>query len=183
MSEIKKIKFEYTPESVFNKYYQALCYFAFQYVKNDNIAEDIVQNLFISLIENKNKFESVLHLKNYLYQFVKNSCLNSIKKNKSHNRYINFKENSFQYEEDYERKIITTEIYKEINEVIDSLPPQCSKIYKLCYFKEMSNYAIAENLGISINTVKAQKARGKRILKNQLKNLYPIFIFFLGMLK
>lgn len=166
----------YKPEYIFDKYYQALCYFAFQYTENDEIAEDIVQDLFTSLIEKPRKFDTSGHLKNFLYQSVKNACLNHIKKNKSQDKYHEFLKNNHDDEEDYERKIIATEIYKELNSVIESLPSECKKVYELSYFSGMDNNSIAEELGISINTVKAQKARGKKILKERLKDLYPIIL-------
>lgn len=176
MTRKAKINKSHSPEDIFDKYYQALCYFAFQYVNNDEIAEDIVQDLFTSIIEKPKEFDSPSHLRNFLYQSVKNACLNYIKKNKSHDRYLELMKNTHQDEEDYERRIIATEIYKELKFVIESLPPECKKVYELSYFKEMDNNSIAEQLGVSINTVKSQKARGKKILKEQLKDLYPIIL-------
>lgn len=176
MTEKTNINNSYRPEDIFDKYYQALCYFAFQYVGNDEIAEDVVQDLFTTIIENPKKFDSPSHLRNFLYQSVKNSCLNYLKKNKSHDRYLEFMKNTSQDEEDYERKIIATEIYKELKLVIESLPSECKKVYELSYFQGKDNNSIAEELGVSINTVKAQKARGKKILKERLKDLYPIFL-------
>lgn len=166
----------YKPEYIFNKYYQALCYFAFQYLNDDETAEDIVQDIFTGLIEKPRIFDTPYHIKNFLYQSTKNACLNHIKKEKSKEKYNDFIKNSHQDEEDYERKIIATEVFRELKEVTDSLPEECRKVYELSYFGGLDNQAIADELGISINTVKAQKARGKKILKEKLKDLYPILL-------
>lgn len=164
------------PEYIFNRYYQALCYFAFQYLQDDKVSEDIVQDVFTSLIEKPRIFSTPGHIKNFLYQSVKNACLNFLKKEKSQDRYRDFLKNNQEIENDYELKMIGTEVFRELKQAIDSLPEECRKVYELNYFSGLDNNAIAEELGISVNTVKAQKSRGKKILKEQLKDLYPILL-------
>ena len=62
------------------------------------------------------------------------------------------------------------------------LPEECRKVFDLCYFQGMDNTQAAEALGVSVNTVKTQKARGKKILRENLKDLYPLLLLFLDLL-
>ena len=59
-------------ESVFKEYYGSLCYFASKYLQDEEVIEDVVQDIFITLLEKKTQFQSVTHLKNFLYLSVRN---------------------------------------------------------------------------------------------------------------
>lgn len=67
----RKEEFVYQVEDVFKEYYAPLCYFAARYVNDEIAVEDLVEDLFASLLEKKQYFQSELHLKNYLYISVK----------------------------------------------------------------------------------------------------------------
>lgn len=54
-------------EVIFKEYYGSLCYFASQFLKNEEVIEDLVQDVFITLLEKKMLFQSEVHLKNFLY--------------------------------------------------------------------------------------------------------------------
>ena len=80
--------------------------------------------------------------------------------------------------ESFEENIILTEIYRELADAVNKLPEECRKVFELCYFQGLDNESAANELGLSVNTIKAQKARGKKILKESLKDLMPFFFFF-----
>ena len=139
--------------------------------------EDVVQDIFITLLEKKTQFQSVIHLKNFLYLSVRNGCLNYMRNLRSRDRYIA----SLAYDErveSFEENIILTEIYRELADAVNKLPEECRKVFELCYFQGLDNESAANELGLSVNTIKAQKVRGKKILKESLKDLMPFFFFF-----
>lgn len=164
-------------ESVFKEYYGSLCYFASKYLQDEEVIEDVVQDIFITLLEKKTQFQSVIHLKNFLYLSVRNGCLNHMRNLRSRDRYIA----SLAYDErveSFEENIILTEIYRELADAVNKLPEECRKVFELCYFQGLDNESAANELGLSVNTIKAQKVRGKKILKESLKDLMPFFFFF-----
>ena len=164
-------------ESVFKEYYGSLCYFASKYLQDEEVIEDVVQDIFITLLEKKTQIQSVIHLKNFLYLSVRNGCLNHMRNLRSRDRYIA----SLAYDEraeSFEENIILTEIYRELADAVNELPEECRKVFELCYFQGLDNESAANELGLSVNTIKAQKARGKKILKESLKDLMPFFFFF-----
>ena len=61
------------------------------------------------------------------------------------------------------------------------ITPECRKVFELCYFEGMSNEKASQTLQISIETVKAQKKRGKQILRKNLQELYPLFALLFGL--
>ena len=107
--------------------------------------------------------------------FIRNSCLNYIRSTRSKDRYIA----SLAYEEqaeNFEESIILTEIHRELAAAVEKLPEECRKVFQLCYFRGVDNESAAQELGLSVNTVKAQKARGKKILKENLKDIFPLLM-------
>lgn len=162
-------------EVIFKEYYGSLCYFASQFLKNEEAIEDLVQDVFIALLEKKMFFQSEVHLKNFLYLSIRNACLNYIRSSHSKDRYIA----SLAYEEqteDFEESIILTEVHRELAAAVENLPEECRRVFHLCYFQGLDNESAAKELGLSINTVKAQKARGKKILKENLKDIFPLLM-------
>lgn len=175
-------QFMYRVEDVFRTYYAPLCYFASNYIKEEGVVEDLVQDLFTGLIEKKTQFQSELHLKNFLYISVKNACLNCIRRDNSRERYLKASENQYEEDDSLVQHIIATEVYKELAAALANLPNECRKVFEACYFEGLDNEKAAEKLGISIFTVKAQKARGKKLLKENLKDLFPLIVMLFDML-
>ena len=162
-------------EVIFKEYYGSLCYFASQFLKNEEVIEDLVQDVFIALLEKKMLFQSEVHLKNFLYLSIRNSCLNYIRSTRSKDRYIASLAHEEQTE-DLEESIILTEIHRELAAAVEKLPEECRKVFPLCYFQGLDNERAAQELGLSVNTVKAQKARGKKILRENLKDIFPLLM-------
>ena len=108
-------------EVIFKEYYGSLCYFASQFLKNEEVIEDLVQDVFIALLEKKMLFQSEVHLKNFLYLSIRNSCLNYIRSTRSKDRYIASLAHEEQTE-DLEESIILTEIHRELAAAVEKLP-------------------------------------------------------------
>lgn len=172
-------------DDFFRNHYSALCYFAYSYLKNKEVAEDVVQNTFVNLLYNnsENKFDDEKHLKYFLYKSIKNSCLNELKKFAVQIKALDDLsiENNEESDFDTFQLIVRAETYKEILDAIDLLPDRCAEIFKLAYMEQLDNNEIAQQLSISINTVKVQKNNAKKILREHLKHLYPIVVFLFSL--
>lgn len=166
--------FSWQVEDIFKEYYAPLCYFAARYLGDEIAAEDLTQDLFASLLEKKQEFHSLLHLKNFLYLSVRNACLNVIRSGNAKERYLAAGKAADNTDDSLIQNIIVTEVYKELTEAVALLPAECRKVFEACYFEGLDNEKAARKLGLSIFTVKAQKARGKKILKENLKDLFPV---------
>ena len=155
-------------QKIFNKLYPVLCSFAEKYLNDSDEAEDVTQEVFIELWNQKEKFISINQIKNFLYLSIKNKCLNIIKHNKVRLNYIN-DYNIIEKEDYYEEQIIRSEINLYIKNAIFSLSKQKREIIILS-MKGFKNNEIAEELNISINTVKLQKKLAYQKLREQLKS-------------
>lgn len=180
MTEKTPKRYTYDIEKIFTSWYRSLCFFAFRFIQEEEAAKDIVQDTFARMVEKKTVFESELHLKNFLYMSIKNDCLNYLRRKSSEKNYLeNLPKDAFV--EDTECRMVETELFEMLQKALDRLPRECRKVFELCYFQEMDNETAARTLGISIETVKAQKRRGKQILREKLKDFYPLIALFFGL--
>jgi RNA polymerase sigma-70 factor, ECF subfamily len=151
-------------EYVFKAYYNQLCRYAEEILRDSEQAKDVVENLFVSVWENRKKLDIHSSFRSYLYKSTYNLCLNEIRKKKNEDKYKDFflrhteVTNAHEYgSNSYPlSRIIEKELDAEIEKVIDELPPQCKKIFLLSRVDMLTHNQIAQKLDISVNTVKSQ---------------------------
>ncbi|WP_370479743.1 RNA polymerase sigma factor [Tamlana flava] len=151
-------------KNVFNKHYKELVIYANGYLFDQPSSEDIVQEVFIYLWENANKLEVKRSLKAYLYTMVRNRCINYLKSIKITDNYeflefnINLiTEQVFDSTSEEDKRIV----YHQILKLVDTFPEGMQKVVKLKFLHNYKYSEIADELGISINTVKTQLKRAK----------------------
>jgi len=149
---------------MFESYYSALCVMAGVYTNDQTIAEDIVQQVFIGFWEKKCHHRINTSLIGYLRNSVKNSCLNYLQKEKLIEKKL--EDLAFESKAD---EVLDFLLIKEeqllLEKAINELPVQCRKAFELVYFEELQYKAAAENMHVSINTVKSHLKNALRILK------------------
>ncbi|WP_159470540.1 RNA polymerase sigma-70 factor [Dyadobacter sp. 3J3] len=152
-------------EMLFNRNYSNLVYFSFNIVKDKREAEDIAQDAFITFWNRKEEVAAnVDAIKSFLYTTVKNASLNLLRHKKVVEKF------SLHLPELVEDKtiinsIIESEVYSKIHQALKDLPPACQQIARMSYLDDKKNHEIAEELGISVNTVKTQKQRAMQLLR------------------
>jgi RNA polymerase sigma-70 factor (family 1) len=157
--------------SIFNLYYDALCFFAERMVVSREEAQDIVEETFIKLWHLHGNFQTMQNVKAFLYITTRNACLN----------YLRQSERASQQQQDMAyalagndehllSEITRTEVLREVHAAIESLPPQCRKIVRMSFVEGLKNHEIAEQLRLSVHTVKNQKVRAIYLLKIKLLN-------------
>ncbi len=155
----------------FEQYYSILGVFALKYVKEQAIAEDIVNDVIFELYSSKRVFLDIVSLKSFLFTSIKNRSLNYLRDRKARERYLHDPQTTNDTEEFFLDTIIEEEIYFLMQKALTELPDKIRKIYKLSLSGE-SNEAIATQLNLTVDSVKAYKKRGKQMLKEKLQNLF-----------
>ena len=166
-------------EILFHSFYPALCSFASTFKIKKEQAEDIVQEVFVSLWEKIENFENEIAIKSYLYTSVKNKCLNLLEHEKVIQKHIDQSKNELLNSSNINNKIIEEETHRLIYNAINKLPTSCRNILLLS-INGLKNNEIAEELNISVNTVKTQKKIAYKNLKIKLKDIYLLAGIFLG---
>ena len=182
MSEVEKIdmKNKEVFDNYFRRYYQTLCYFVYKNLQLQKESEDIVQEVFIKLLNFPETFENEEHLKHYLYKAVRNSYLNYVRQVKIRTSILEVvQKNKLEDENNFFAGIVRAEIYNEIIQAIKELPVECGRVFRLAYLEGLTNDEISTHLKISVNTVKVHKNKAKILLREKLKGLYPLLFFLL----
>ena len=164
-------------ESVFHLYYPTLCFFANKFIQDEESSRDIVQDVFVWCYEKKPPFETLIAVKSFLYSCVYNKSINHLEKSRTQARIREkIREISPEAEEKYEEYQIESEVFEEIFLAIEALPEACRKIFKMSYIDGMDIKSITRELQVMESTVKTQRQRAKKILRERLKHLYPLFV-------
>lgn len=164
-------------KQLFDKYYYALKGFSRRYVTQEDVCEDGVQKAFVSLWENLNDFKYPSALKSYLFSTVRNHCINYV--NREAKRKITTDDlEEFITDKTYKETIVEEEVYSEVYKAIKKLSPQSRRIVVLA-MNGLKNQEIADELNISINTVKTLKKRAYEHLREDLKGASWVLILLL----
>lgn len=160
--------------SLFTAYYPSLLSFASTFISDREISEDIVQETFAKIWENRKSSTKITNLTAYLYQTVRNRCLNHLRAVKVRQEAISVFQEETPVEESHH--YLREETYRLVFNSLNNLPPACREVF-LRTINGFSAKEIAEELSISVETVKKQKQNARRILKEELGHLYLIFIY------
>ncbi|HYH14232.1 MAG TPA: RNA polymerase sigma-70 factor [Flavisolibacter sp.] len=154
-------------ETHFHTHFEALHRYAFTLLKDSEDAKDIVQQVYIKLWEKSQDLEVQQSVKSYLYRAVYNQCLNKIRDTKVRSRYA---EGIMQEKVEgvFSDETVVRETQNRINLAIESLPAQCSIIFKKSRFEEKKYGEIATELGLSVKTVEAQMSKALKVLREKL---------------
>lgn len=154
---------------LYSVYYTALKTLACCYVKDEQIAADLVQEVFVSLLEVARRFETADEVRYFLYSALKNRCISYFRKQKVRDKYKQTVLEVVDPLEHFWEKVLEEDVYAHLMAAIDTLPPQCRLVMQLS-LEGLKNSEIAEQLHISEETVKDHKKNGKRKLANLLDN-------------
>lgn len=161
-------------KELFAEYYRPLSLFAVRFVDDLETAKEIVQELFVTIFENRKKLVITTSLKSYLYQSVRNRCLNHLKHIQVDRKHLNKLKLEQESSENLELSIETNELESRIFQIVSDLPPRVQEIFIKSRVNGMKNSEIAENLNISIRTVETQISNALKILRKDLGGDYNL---------
>jgi RNA polymerase sigma-70 factor (ECF subfamily) len=156
-------------ESLFRSSYVSLVRYARTMIKDHDTAEEIVQDLFFSLWQDKENLKIESSLNGYLFRSVHNRCLHFIE----HNRVIarHAEEISYNQSENQESPsdiLNYKELQEKIARIIEKLPERCGKIFTMSRFEGLKYNEIAEKLSVSVKTVEANMGKALKEFRKEL---------------
>ncbi len=169
------VKEEAAFHELFTRFRSYLVLFAMRRIEQLDVAEDIVQETFLTIWENRKTFNSYQGLKAFLYELVQNKCTNYLRHKQVEGKYASYvKTTEKEIEEDY--NLMQEEIYRELYMAVRELPEKCQRVFEL-HLEGKKNDEIAEILGISVLTVKSHKQNAIHILKEKMGNLFLLYLY------
>lgn len=174
-------------EAIFKSYYSALCYTAYKVLNDKESAEDVVQDLFMHLWNNRATTIIESNLSSYLLTSVRNRAIRKKQQNRLQVRQIDeTNDHKIAGDNSTDDEMQSLELQVHIKKAIDSLPPKCREVFMLSRFENKKYKEIAEDLDISVKTVENQMGKALKMIREYLEINYsnnPMVLFLLLNLK
>ena len=160
---------------LFSEFYNSLVLFAMGFVEQQDVAEDIVQEVFVNVWEGDKEFNSYVGFRAFLYNAVANRCMDYLKHQVVEDRYAAavMKE---EHEWD-ELDMAEEEMYRELHLVVQELPERSRAVFEL-HLEGKKNEEIAQLLALSVLTVKSYKKNAMQYLRKRLGDAH--FLLLVG---
>lgn len=174
-------------EEIYNDFFGVIYHLSLQYLHNEKISEEIVQDSFMKLWEIRDTLNEQFNIRNFLYTITKNNCLNYLRNQKialKHQEKIKYLEMQFNYEAlEKLGNYLEFEVLREkIDQAIAALPEEIRETFLLSRFDELHYKEIAEKQSISIKTVEARMTKALRILRLELKDYLSVICLITNLL-
>jgi RNA polymerase sigma-70 factor (ECF subfamily) len=169
-------------------YYLRLVHFAADYVISEEDAENIVQDVFLQLWENRASLNHVENMNAYLFRLIKNKCLDHLRHEILVEKYNSEMKSSYDKElflkmqslSQFEDNIFDdNKLSKIVNTAIASLPTKCRQIFILNRVDGLKYKDISEKLSISENTVENQMSIALKKLREKLEKYRSLLLIIL----
>jgi RNA polymerase sigma-70 factor (ECF subfamily) len=160
--------------------YRAFLLVAYKYLRDQGLALEVVNDVFVTIWEDAASINIQTSLKSYIHRAVINRSLNVVlkdKKDKQRLQDLVAAPQGVAESRELEENELKTRLYKEI----ELLPEQCRKVFKLSRFEGKKKQEIADELGISVKTVKNHLNRALKTLNKVLgdwKSLHLLVLIY-----
>jgi RNA polymerase sigma-70 factor (ECF subfamily) len=160
------------------------------FVKNSDQVEDIIQESFITLWENRSSINTTKAIESYLFVSIRNRCLNHLKQSRLYNNQIELDEiapNELQYlyQIDFtskEEKSIEELLIESFQSVVEELPEKMRIVFSRCKLEGKKQSEVAKELGISVKMVEKHISKAKQHIKEKLSKQYPVYVILISIL-
>ncbi len=164
-------------KELFRLYYARLVVFANKYTSDSMVAEDLVGDLFRHIWEKRKSLNIEGSFEAFLFASTKNKCLNYLRglkvKDKAHQDLFLEQERDVTFQ----NYLVEEEVHHKIWQAIHNLPEECRRVFELNTIHQVKLPEIAEDLGVSIHTIKSQKKRALKLLREALGDvIYSILL-------
>lgn len=154
---------------MFRQHYKFLCLVAFRIVRDQDTAEDIVQDFFLNLWQRRTEITSINSFQAYATRAVKNGSISFLRKQQTvSDEQLNAIPDEANPLEEKEIFISREFVTARVMEVVELLPTERKKIFLSHVIDRLSYAQIAEKNNISLNTVKTQMKRAYAFVREQV---------------
>ncbi len=171
---------------LYDRYWGPMIAKAHGRLKNQEDAEEVVQELFVKIWRRRERIELQFTFKTYIFAALRYEILDFLAKQLNRKDHFSIDETThfdFPAQDDSFYSMEMKELQQQVNEIIEDLPEKCQLIFKMSRNDGFSNREIADQLSLSHRTVETQISKAIKTLKQTLKRinilLFLLFILFL----
>jgi len=170
--------------TIFSVYYTDLVMFAITILNNADSSQEIVQDMFVKLWEDREKIVINTSLKSFLLKSVQNKCLDLLRHQKIKERYSSeFNHTALIHDYDTEGYVLRSELEFNIEKILNELPAEIAESFRLNRYEGLKYHEIAERLRVSQRTVEVRISKALQVLRERLKDYFIIALFAINQIK
>ncbi|MBE8721281.1 RNA polymerase sigma-70 factor [Sphingobacterium pedocola] len=164
-------------EEIFRMHFRELHGYAYRFLEDTDVAEEVVQQVFLKLWERD--WEKLIHtsVRAYLYRAVYNESLNLLKRNRLKKQYETYQSQHVAAEGYNDGS--DTELKKQLHAALSHLPEKCRTVFEMSRFQELKNQEIANELNLSLKTVEGHMTKALRHLRIYLVDYLTVLVLTL----
>lgn len=161
----------------FDFYYPIILRYVYSKFRHTEDAEEVTQEAFIQLYLHRQKVLSEDDLYPYLFVITKRLCISHFRKQLTRPKTVETDLQEWPLTSfDTEDRVTFAELSRILDKIVATLPPQQQEVYRLSRIEEVSHKEIAEQMGISKNTVKNHLLLATKVVRLKLQKMY-LFLF------
>lgn len=176
-------------KELFLKYYEPLCAYAYRYVREKATAEDLVQEVFGKLWENRNTIDRATSVKPWLYAATRHQAIDYLRNSRQREVMLDDSPAGRSLDDLVDRLIVSEQeeafdfrlLTECVEACVERLPEQCRKVYRLSRQTDRTNKEIADSLGISVKAVEKHITRALTEIRKHVQagGFLTLLCFFL----
>lgn len=182
--DLLKARDELAFTEIYNRYAPKVLYQIRQMLREEDVAQDLTQELFITIWNKSGNIRAGANLAGYLYVAAQNSVLTYMRNGKSKNDFLtSLASYHDQIAEELGDELDIEKMHTLVLQEIQNLPPKMKVIFELSRRPELSYKDIAKQLGIAENTVKKQVSNALQIIRNNARKHGPSGLVLIALLR
>jgi len=172
VAEIKKDNKE-AFKSLYDRYSRRIYYFSLRYLGSKEETEELLQSTFINIWQHRRTLDATRPIKDYIFRSAVNYIINYLKKKAVRTRFneSEIHKGEIHSNHTYEQ-VFLHDLERSINSIVETLPSQQQKVFRLSRYEGLTNKEIASKLGLSVRTVENQMYRALKVLRTILEDDY-----------
>lgn len=165
---------------IFCAYYKDLVLLGGTYIPEKAVCEDIVQNIFLKLWNDRKTLEIENSLKSYLLKAVRNNCLDELRHRKIIDEHVAYELKSACMDaNETENYVLYSDLRQQLKKALAHLPPAEREVFQMSRLENIKYQEISDRLNISVRTVEVRISKALKQLRILLKDFYLLLFFFL----
>lgn len=159
-------------EELFFRYQERVYQYAYKITQSREVSEEVLQDSFVKVWNYREQIDEQKTFSALLFKIVKNTILNALKAQKTHQQLTDETVNTLISHINPDDDVIYEQYMAILNDALSLLPERCNLIFQKSRFEGLTYEEIADDLGISKDTVRLQIIKSLKILRDYLK-LHP----------